>query len=129
MRHRKTSRTHCVRSRRSPSSDGPAKRPSYAHRWLYHHFLQEYGEHVWNIASGPTITTADIEQARDFVQLELDESFFGARVGRATQAELAYLSRWRTSAKALPLRRRRYQARQPGPKSVAPTRERPSRKA
>jgi hypothetical protein len=58
----------------------------------YPYFLQEYGKHVWNVAAGPTITSADVERAHDFVQLQLDESFFQVRIGRASQTELAYLS-------------------------------------
>jgi hypothetical protein len=91
----------------------------------YPYFLQEYGKHVWNVASGPAITTADVEQAHDYVQLELDESFFQVRIGRATQAELAYLSAmanlgsgpYRSGEIATRLGRR-------GPESVAPTRGR-----
>jgi hypothetical protein len=58
----------------------------------YPYFLQEYGKHVWNVAAGPEITAADVDQAHDVVQLELDESFFQVRIGRASQIELAYLS-------------------------------------
>jgi hypothetical protein len=58
----------------------------------YPYFLQEYGKHVWNVAAGPTITPSDVAQAHDFVQLELDESFFQVRIGRASQIEIAYLS-------------------------------------
>jgi hypothetical protein len=91
----------------------------------YPYFLQEYGKHVWNVASGPTITTADVEQAHDYVQLELNESFFQVRIGRATHAELAYLSAmadlgsgpYRSGEIATRLGRR-------GPESVAPTRGR-----
>ena len=48
--------------------------------------MQEYGKHVWNVAAGPTITLADVKRAHDLVQLELDESFFRVRIGRATKA-------------------------------------------
>lgn len=58
----------------------------------YPYFLQEYGKHVWNVADGPEITPADVDRAHDFVQRELDESFFQVRIGRASQIELAYLS-------------------------------------
>jgi hypothetical protein len=58
----------------------------------YPYFLQEYGKHVWNVAAGPAITPLDVERAHDFVQLELDESFFQVRIGRTTQTELDYLS-------------------------------------
>ena len=58
----------------------------------YPYFLQEYGRHVWNVAAGPTIRAEDVERAHDLVQLDLDESFFRVRIGRATKAELAYLA-------------------------------------
>jgi len=91
----------------------------------YPYFLQEYGKHVWNVAPGPTITVGDVEQALDLVQLDLDESFFRVRIGRATKAELAYLAAmahlgdgpYRSGEIAAKLGR-------PGPESVAPTRAR-----
>lgn len=57
----------------------------------YPYFIQEYGRAVWNVADGPTITAGDAEQARNLVEVELDESFFRARVQRATPEELRYL--------------------------------------
>lgn len=58
----------------------------------YPYFLQEYGRHAWNVAEGPVITLGDVQAAERLVQLELDESFFEVRIGRATQAELDYLA-------------------------------------
>jgi hypothetical protein len=63
--------------------------------------------------------------ARSSSQLELDESFFRVRIGRATKAVLAYLSAmahlgtgpYRSGEIAAKLGR-------PGPESVAPTRAR-----
>jgi hypothetical protein len=91
----------------------------------YPYFLQEYGKHAWNIATGPIITLADVTRAHDLVQLELDESFFQVRIGRASQTELDYLSAmadlgegpYRSGEIAVKLGRR-------GPASVAPTRGR-----
>jgi hypothetical protein len=91
----------------------------------YPYFLQEYGKHVWNVAARRTITNGDVERAHDLVQLELDESFFQVRIGRATKAELAYLAAmaslgtgpYRSGEIATALGR-------PGPESVAPTRAR-----
>lgn len=57
----------------------------------YPYFIQEYGRAVWNTADGPTITLADARAARDLVEAELDESFFRARVQRATPEELRYM--------------------------------------
>jgi len=91
----------------------------------YPYFLQEYGKHVWNLAAGPTIKLADVERSHDVVQLDLDESFFQVRIGRATKAELAYLSAMahlgpephRSGEIATALGRT-------GPESIAPTRAR-----
>jgi hypothetical protein len=58
----------------------------------YPYFLQEYGKHVWNVAAGSEITSADVRHAHDLVQLELDENFFQVRIGRVTQLELDYLA-------------------------------------
>jgi hypothetical protein len=91
----------------------------------YPYLLQEYGKHVWNVAAGTTISPEDVERAHDLVQLELDESFFQVRIGRATKAELAYLvamahlgaGPYRSGEIASKLGRA-------GPESVAPTRAR-----
>lgn len=57
----------------------------------YPYFLQEFGRAVWNTADGPTISLDDAQQAADLVEAELDESFFRARVQRATPEELRYM--------------------------------------
>lgn len=91
----------------------------------YPYFLQEYGRHVWNVAAGPAITAADVERAHDLVQLDLDESFFRVRIGRATRAELAYITAMAHLGSG-PYRSGEIAARlgRPGPESVAPTRAR-----
>lgn len=58
----------------------------------YPYFLQEYGQHLWNLSPGPTITRVDAERARDGVRRQLDDGFFRVRIGRTTQAERNYLS-------------------------------------
>ncbi len=91
----------------------------------YPYFLQEYGKHVWNIAEGTEITLADVENAQERVQLQLDENFFSVRTARCTNAELRYLAAmaelgdgpYRSGQIASKLDR-------PGPESVAPTRAR-----
>jgi hypothetical protein len=91
----------------------------------YPYFLQEYGKHVWAVASGSPIGLEDVERAHELVQLELDESFFRVRIGRVSKAELAYLvamahlgaGPYRSGEIAVELGR-------PGPESVAPTRAR-----
>lgn len=57
----------------------------------YPYFLQEYGKHVWNIASGDTISKQDVEAARQGVIAQLDESFFRVRIDRTTTAERNYV--------------------------------------
>jgi hypothetical protein len=96
----------------------------------YPYFLQEYGKHVWNVAPGPTITLADVKRAHELVQLELDESFFRVRIGRATKAELAYLAAMASLGDG-PYRSGEIAAKlgRPGPESVAPTRARLIEKA
>ncbi len=91
----------------------------------YPYFLQEFGKHVWNVAAGPTITLQDALDARQPVQLQLDENFFRVRVARCTNAELEYLRSmaalgdgpYRSGDIATKLGR-------PGPQNVAPTRSR-----
>jgi hypothetical protein len=58
----------------------------------YPYFLQEYGTHVWNIATGPKITARDAAAAKANVLAQLDESFFRVRIDRATPAEKRYLA-------------------------------------
>jgi hypothetical protein len=91
----------------------------------YPYFLQEYGKHVWNIASGPAIALQDALRARQAVQLQLDDNFFRVRVARCTNAELEYLRAmsalgdgpYRSGDIASKLGR-------PGPQNVAPMRSR-----
>ena len=58
----------------------------------YPYFLQEYGQHVWNIAKDSEITIEDVKQAKREVIATLDESFFRVRIGRCTNAEIRYMS-------------------------------------
>jgi hypothetical protein len=91
----------------------------------YPYFLQEYGKHVWNMAHGTEITLDDVEAAAPVVQLQLDDNFFRVRVGRATTAELKYLSAM-ASLGSGPFRSGEIATKlhRPGPESVAPTRAR-----
>ena len=54
----------------------------------YPYFLQEWGKAAWNAAAGKRIDEAAIAVASAEVAEELDEEFFGLRVGRTTAAEL-----------------------------------------
>lgn len=58
----------------------------------YPYFLQEYGKHVWNLATASPITLGDVKRARPAVQSQLDENFFQVRIGRTTAAERRYVS-------------------------------------
>ncbi len=59
----------------------------------YPYFLQEFGKQTWDIAEGlDHITAADVEKAVPMAVHELDTGFFRARIGRATEAERAYLA-------------------------------------
>jgi hypothetical protein len=77
------------------------------------------------VAATQSTTRQNVERAHDLVQLELDESFFQVRVGRATKAELAYVAAM-ASLGAGPYRSGEIAAAlgRPGPESVAPTRAR-----
>jgi len=91
----------------------------------YPYFLQEFGKHVWNLAEGSTISLRDVQEARQAVQLQLDENFFRVRIARCTRAELEYLQAmaalgsgpYRSGDVATQLGR-------PGPQNVAPLRAR-----
>jgi hypothetical protein len=91
----------------------------------YPYFLQEYGKHAWNVAGYPTITLADVEEARPLVRLQLDENFFRVRTGRVTNAELRYIAAM-ASLGGGPYRTGEIAARlgAKGPENVAPLRAR-----
>lgn len=57
----------------------------------YPYFLQEYGSIVWDLGSDATITSSDVDEARELVELKLDGSFFKVRAERTTDLELQYL--------------------------------------
>ncbi len=57
----------------------------------YPYFIQENGRAAWNTASGDRITLAEARDARELVEIELDESFFRTRVQRSTPEELRYM--------------------------------------
>lgn len=80
---------------------------------------------MWNVAAGPTITLQDALDARQAVQLQLDENFFRVRVARCTKAELEYL-RAMAALGDVPYRSGDIAAKlgRPGPQNVAPIRSR-----
>jgi hypothetical protein len=57
----------------------------------YPYFLQEWGKHAWDVATGSPITSRNIEQATQETVAALDESFFRVRFDRLTPAEKKYL--------------------------------------
>ncbi len=57
----------------------------------YPYFLQEWGKHAWDIASGSPIRRTDVVSASDEAIAALDESFFRIRFDRLTPTEKRYL--------------------------------------
>jgi hypothetical protein len=57
----------------------------------YPYFLQEWGKHAWDAASGSPITLRDVETASITAVAALDESFFRVRFDRLTPLEKKYL--------------------------------------
>jgi len=57
----------------------------------YPYFLQEWGKHSWDAATGTAITLCDVEAASRSAVAALDESFFRVRFDRLTPAEKRYL--------------------------------------
>lgn len=57
----------------------------------YPYFLQEWGKHVWDVATASPIAESDVEQASREAVAALDESFFRVRFDRLTPAEKRYL--------------------------------------
>ncbi|MGL4448642.1 MAG: ATP-binding protein [Shewanella sp.] len=57
----------------------------------YPYFLQEWGNHAWDVATQSPITALDVEQASGEAIAALDESFFRVRFERLTPAEKKYL--------------------------------------
>lgn len=61
------------------------------HTHGYPYFLQEWGKHSWDTATGSPITAMDVERASTTAIAALDESFFRVRFDRLTPAEKRYL--------------------------------------
>src|SRR6185369_4399405 len=57
----------------------------------YPYFLQEWGKHAWDAASGSPITRDDVSIASTSAVAALDESFFRVRFDRLTPGEKKYL--------------------------------------
>lgn len=57
----------------------------------YPYFIQEWGYVSWNVARGPRITEADVDNSTPIALRRLDESFFRVRFDRLTPREKQYL--------------------------------------
>lgn len=57
----------------------------------YPFYIQEYGRHIWNIASASPITVEDVEEAAPRAEEALDHGLYEVRIQRATQKERRYL--------------------------------------
>ena len=57
----------------------------------YPYFLQEWGKHVWDVATASPITFQDVDVASRAAVAALDESFFRVRFDRLTPVEKKYL--------------------------------------
>ena len=57
----------------------------------YPYFLQEWGKHSWNMATGSPIAAQDASDATGAALAGLDSSFFRVRFDRLTPAEKRYL--------------------------------------
>lgn len=57
----------------------------------YPYFLQEWGFHAWNQASGDTISAQDVDSANASTIAALDNSFFRVRFDRLSRSEKEYL--------------------------------------
>lgn len=57
----------------------------------YPFFVQVWAYHTWNVAIDEPISLADVERAAPATGLDLDTSFFAARIARIPASEVAYV--------------------------------------
>jgi hypothetical protein len=57
----------------------------------YPYFLQQWGKHVWDVATQSPISLQDVQDASQLAISGLDASFFGVRYDRVTPSERKYL--------------------------------------
>ena len=57
----------------------------------YPYFLQQWGHESWNLAVGPVIGFADVQQATALALDKLDKNFFKVRFDRCTPSEKKYM--------------------------------------
>jgi len=63
----------------------------FLHTKGYPYFIQEWGKHSWNHASGKVIRRDDVRVATEAALAALDASFFQARLDRMTNSERRYV--------------------------------------
>ena len=76
---------------RGVSFDGAALGAIVERTRGYPYFLQEWGKHAWDSASGSPIVREDVERATFIALAALDASFFRVRFDRMTPTEKRYL--------------------------------------
>lgn len=57
----------------------------------YPYFIQEFGKHIWNVATSNPISKDDAGKGREAAIKSLDEGFFKVRIDRATGAEKEFM--------------------------------------
>ena len=57
----------------------------------YPYFLQEWGKHAWDVASGSPLRAVDVDHASALAVSALDANFFGVRFDRLAPSEKRYL--------------------------------------
>lgn len=58
----------------------------------YPFFVQMWGYHTWNVAADEPISLEDVHRAVIPTELDLDSSFFAARIARIPPSEIAYVA-------------------------------------
>jgi hypothetical protein len=71
--------------------DASALRAIYDHTQGYPYFLQEWGSHTWNAASGSPVTVENVAAATTSATQAMDNDFFRVRMDRLTPREKDYL--------------------------------------
>jgi len=71
--------------------DAEALRAIFENTKGYPYFLQEWGSHAWNAASGSPVTVEDVNAATVTATRAMDNDFFRVRMDRLTPREKDYL--------------------------------------
>lgn len=65
----------------------------------YPFYIQEFGKHIWNLASTSPISKEDVDNATQRAEEALDRGIYEVRIQRATQKERRYLRAMAESGK------------------------------